>query len=174
MDIQVKDVEYLEFLWPMRHYLVSCGDTGGKSNIIAVSFCMPVSKEPPMVACAISKGAYSTELISASQEFVVNVPTSDLSRQIYFCGTHSGRDTDKFEQTGLTPRPARRLNAPIIEECVAFMECRVVTGVRAGDKVLFVGEVLEAYATDSAVSGKAGLRFAEGDFPSKVYGTRFV
>jgi len=169
----MRDVEYLEFLWPMRHYLVSCGETDGRSNIIAVSFCMPVSKKPPLVACAISKVAYSTELMSVSREFVVNVPTSDLNRQIYFCGTHSGRDTDKFEQTGLTPRPARKLKAPIIKECVAFMECRVVNRVEVGDKVLFVGEVVEAYATDNAVSAKSGLRFAEGDFPHKVYGTRF-
>jgi len=40
-------VEYLEFMWPMRHSLITCGDIEGKSNIIAVSFCMPVSKEPP-------------------------------------------------------------------------------------------------------------------------------
>jgi len=46
-------VEYLEFMWPMRHFLITCGDIKGKPNIIAVSFCMPVSKGPPLIACAI-------------------------------------------------------------------------------------------------------------------------
>jgi hypothetical protein len=48
------DVEYLEYLWPMRHYLITCGDLlAGTANIIAMSFCMQVSKEPPLIACAI-------------------------------------------------------------------------------------------------------------------------
>ena len=68
------DVEYLEYLWPMRHYLITCGDIHSAANIIAVSFCMPVSKEPPMVACAIGKTAYSCDLIEHSGEFVINVP----------------------------------------------------------------------------------------------------
>jgi flavin reductase (DIM6/NTAB) family NADH-FMN oxidoreductase RutF len=53
------NVEYLEYLWPMRHYLVTCGDLESKANIIAISFCMPVSTEPPLIACAIGRGAYS-------------------------------------------------------------------------------------------------------------------
>jgi len=56
------DVEYLEFMWPMRHFLITCGDIARKSNIIAVSFCMPVSKEPPLIACATGRGAYSCKL----------------------------------------------------------------------------------------------------------------
>ena len=48
------DVEYLEFMWPMRHFLIICGNIEGKSNIIAVSFCMPVSKEPSLIACAFN------------------------------------------------------------------------------------------------------------------------
>ncbi|MBN1761509.1 MAG: hypothetical protein JW878_00320 [Methanomicrobia archaeon] len=60
------DVEYLEYLWPMRHYLITCGDLQ-KPNIIAVSFCMPVSKEPPLIACAIGRGAYSCGLIERSR-----------------------------------------------------------------------------------------------------------
>ena len=55
------DVEYLEYLWPMRHYLITCGDLQ-KPNIIAISFCMPVSKEPPLIACAIGREAYSCKV----------------------------------------------------------------------------------------------------------------
>ncbi|MBE0478447.1 hypothetical protein IBX65_04920 [Candidatus Aerophobetes bacterium] len=50
------DVEYLEFMWPMRHFLITCGDIERESNIIAVSFCTPVSRELPLIACAIGKG----------------------------------------------------------------------------------------------------------------------
>ena len=169
----MRDVEYLEFMWPMRTFLVTCGDIKGKSNIIAVSFCMPVSKEPPMLACAITKTAYSSELISACGEFIVNVPPASLKRQIYFCGTHSGRTMEKYKEAGLTLRSARSVKAPIVGECLAFMECTAVSRVPAGDKYLFIGEVMEAYADEAIVEGGRDVEFAEGEFPRKIYGTRF-
>ena len=119
------DVEYLEFMWPMRHYLVTCGDRENESNIIAVSFCMPVSKDPPLVACAIGVGAYSCKLIKSNNEFVVNVPSNDLEPELYYCGLHSGRHVDKFKETRLTPQPALKVRAPIIGECAAHMECKL-------------------------------------------------
>jgi flavin reductase (DIM6/NTAB) family NADH-FMN oxidoreductase RutF len=167
------DVEYLEFMWPMRQFLITCGDIRKGSNIIAVSFCMPVSKRPPLLACAIGRGAYSYELISDTKEFVVNVPPAALKAKIYFCGTRSGRDMDKFKETGLTPEAARAVKAPIIGECVAHMECLVKQETEAGDKYLFIGEVVEAYADEAIVKGDETVEYAEGDFPRKVYGTRF-
>jgi flavin reductase (DIM6/NTAB) family NADH-FMN oxidoreductase RutF len=168
-----KDVEYLEFMWPMRHFLITCGDIAGESNIIAVSFCMPVSKQPPLLGCAIGKEAYSSELITKTKEFVVNVPLANLKREIYYCGTHSGYQVNKFKGAGLTALPARKLRAPIIDECVAYMECKVVKQVETGDKNLFIGEVIEAYADEEIVGGGRKKEFARGDFPRKVYGTRF-
>jgi flavin reductase (DIM6/NTAB) family NADH-FMN oxidoreductase RutF len=169
----MKDVEYLEFMWPMRTFLVTCGEMGRQSNVVAVSFCMPVSKEPPMLACAITKKAYSSELIDARGEFVVNVPPATLRREIYLCGTHSGRTVDKFKEAGLIPKPARSVKAPIIGECLTFMECKEVKRFPAGDKNIFVGQVVEAYADEALVEGEREIEFAGGDYPRKIYGTRF-
>jgi flavin reductase (DIM6/NTAB) family NADH-FMN oxidoreductase RutF len=171
--MQRTDVEYLEYLWPMRHYLITCSMSEGCANIIAVSFCMPVSKEPPMLACAIGHGAYSCGIIDQTKEFVVNVPSQDLKSEIYYCGFHSGRQVDKFKETGLTPQPARRVNVPIIAECVAHMECRVDAMIDTGDKRLFVAEVIEAYADEALVKGQRGVKYAAGEFPRKIYGTRY-
>ncbi len=167
------DVEYLEYMWPMRHYLITCGDIQGQSNIITISFCMPVSKEPPMLACAIGKDTYSCDFIERTQEFVVNVPLKGLKKQIYYCGFHSGRDVNKFQKTSLTAQPARSVNAPIIEECVAYMECLVEHAIDTGDKRVFVGRVIEAYACDDLISGQRTEEYASGEFPRKIYGTRF-
>lgn len=167
------DVEYLEYMWPMRHFLLTCGDIEGKSNIIAVSFCMPVSKEPPLIACAIGKDFYSSMLIKDSKEFIVNVPPQELKKEIYYCGFHSGYDVDKFKETALTPQPAKKVKAPIIAECIVHMECRVKKEVKTGDKILFIGEVVEAQADQDIVSGDREIDYAKGEFPQKVYGGRF-
>jgi len=167
------DVEYLEFMWPMRHFLITCGDIEGKANIIAISFCMPVSKEPPLIACAIGKKAYSCKLIESTKEFIINVPPKELKPLIYYCGFHSGSQVDKFKETGLTPQLARKVKAPIIDECVAYMECKVRHEIGTGDKKLFIGEVIEAYADEALVKGEKSLQYAKGDFPKKIYATRF-
>jgi flavin reductase (DIM6/NTAB) family NADH-FMN oxidoreductase RutF len=167
------DVEYLEFMWPMRHFLITCGDIADRPNIIALSFCMPVSKRPPLLACAVGRGAYSYKLIIRAKEFVVNVPPSKLRKEIYYCGLHTGYDADKFKETGLTPKPARAVKAPVIDECVAHMECKVEREIEAGDKSLIIGEVVEAYAAEAVARGEKKVEFAKGDFPRKVYGTRF-
>ena len=168
------DVEYLEYMWPMRHFLITCGDIEDRPNIIAVSLCMPVSKIPPMLACAIGVEAYSCELIEKTDQFVVNVPTEKLKKQVYYCGYNSGRDVDKFKETGLSPRPARKVNVPIIDECVAHMECAVKQVVETGDKKLFIGEVVEAYADEAVVKGEKKVIYTQGTFPTKVYSTRFT
>jgi flavin reductase (DIM6/NTAB) family NADH-FMN oxidoreductase RutF len=168
------DVEYLEFMWPMKSFLITCADARGKSNIIAVSFCMPVSKEPPLIACAIGRKAFSCELIADTKEFIVNVPTAGLKQQVYYCGYNSGRQVDKFKETDLTPKPARQLKAPIIDECIAHMECVLQDIFHVGDKDLFVGKVVEAYADESIVSGEKKANYSSGDFPRKIYGTRFL
>jgi flavin reductase (DIM6/NTAB) family NADH-FMN oxidoreductase RutF len=180
------DIEYLEFLWPIKTYLITCGNAALKANIIAVSFCMPVAGQPPQIVCSIGKAFYSYELIKQSGEFAVNVPTKALQKAVYYCGTHSGRDVDKFKETGLTPLPARRLKAPIIAECIAHMECVVVGKLdtkpytnpdlkpNIANKALFLGEVIEAYADEACASGKLKVEhLLEGDFPRHAYGMRF-
>jgi flavin reductase (DIM6/NTAB) family NADH-FMN oxidoreductase RutF len=70
---------------------------------------------------------------------VVNVPPKALEPKVYYCGFHSGSEVDKFEETGLTPEPARKVQAPIIAECVAFMECTVRQETETGDKNILSG-----------------------------------
>jgi len=168
------EVEYLQFMWPMRHFLITCGDIDGKPNIIAVSFCMPVSKVPPLIACAVGSKTYSCELIQNTREFIVNVPSKQLKQEIYYCGYHSGYQVDKFKETGLTPQRARRVKAPIIDECVAHMECKLRQEMETGGKILFIGEVVDAYADKAIVKGERKIEYAQGDFPRKVYATRFT
>nr|HDO80375.1 flavin reductase family protein [Candidatus Bathyarchaeota archaeon] len=149
VNVKVDVVEAYRLLYPRPVVLVSCMDPQGKRNIITLSWSMPTSFNPPMVAVSIGLQRESCRMIKEAGEFVVNVPPSKLVREVLLCGTISGRNFDKFSEAGLTPAPARRVRAPIIEECIAHLECKVVDVVRTGDHALFVGEVLEAYAEEN-------------------------
>lgn len=167
------DTEFLEYMWPMRHFLITCADSKGNPNVIAVSFCMPVSKVPPLIACAIGKHAYSCSLIETTAEFIVNVPGRELEKAVYYCGSHSGKERDKFRETGMTPVPGRSVKVPSIDECIASMECVVRDKLVTGDKKLFVGEVVEAYADAEVVKKAKKVDYAMGTFPRTVYSVRF-
>jgi len=99
-----------------------------KSNIITLAWQMPVSHKPMLIAISIAKSHYSHDMVKGSGEFAVNVPNVNLLSQVHYCGTTSGRDTDKFAQSGLTPLPAQKINPPLIAECIGHIECRLFDG----------------------------------------------
>lgn len=132
----------------------------GRTSIITLAWTMPVSLVPPMLAIAVAPERYTHGLIAGSREFVVNVPSSRMLDAVWYCGTVSGRDEDKFRCGGLTPAPARVVGAPCIAECFAHIECRVVKAPRAGDHTIFVGEVVAASAQPGAFDRRLLLRGA--------------
>jgi flavin reductase (DIM6/NTAB) family NADH-FMN oxidoreductase RutF len=119
-----------------------------QANIITLGMYMPISFTPPLVCIGIAPGRYSHDLIAHSGEFVVNIPSIDLVREMHFCGTKSGRDLDKFVATKLTQVPAKKVMPPLIKECIGHLECKVIQTHICGDHTLFVGEVVSASADE--------------------------
>ena len=143
-------------IYPTPAALVTSVAADGKPNIIALGEVFNVSlSRPPIVGISVRKATYSHSLISASREFVLNMPTTELMRQTEICGSTSGRDTDKFAVTGLTPLKASLVAPPLIAECVVSLECRVVFIRETGDHDLFLGEVVAAHA-DERILGPEG------------------
>jgi flavin reductase (DIM6/NTAB) family NADH-FMN oxidoreductase RutF len=81
--------------------------------------------EPPLVGFVISNSNYSFGLLKATKECVINIPTVEIAEKVVGCGNTSGAKTDKFGMFCLTPRPASKVGAPLIEECYVNLECRV-------------------------------------------------
>jgi flavin reductase (DIM6/NTAB) family NADH-FMN oxidoreductase RutF len=145
------DMAY-RLLHPRHTVLVTCVDKAGKANIITLAWTMPVSINPPMIVMSIAPKRLSYRMIEETGEFVVNVPTIKLVKQSLYCGRISGVHVDKFKEARLTPVPAKEVKPPIIKECVAHLECRLVQKIPTGDHMLFVGEVLAAYVNKGIFS----------------------
>ena len=119
----------------------------GQRNVMSAAWTTPLCTEPaPLVSAAINVGHYTHELITASQEFVLNIPGEDLLAAIRFCGSRHGRGRDKLAEAGLTPLPAAEVSASLIGECLGHIECRLVEAPIFGDHALFVGQVVAASA----------------------------
>lgn len=124
-----------------------------KTNVMTASWQMPVSSKPMLVAVAIGQERYSHRLILEGQEFVINVPHSGMIKEVWYCGTHSGKSIDKFEACKLSTVTARRVSAPLIQECIGNIECRLYSHHECGDHTIFVGEVVAASAKEDIFDG---------------------
>lgn len=144
-------------LHPMHTILVSCVGKTGPPNVLPLAWAMPTSREPALVAVSIGLNRYSHGLIEESGEFVINLPTVDIVNETLACGRTSGKTSDKFAETGLTPVPARKVKAPIIKECAAHLECKVHSQFKTGDHTIFVGKVIAAYADKGVFTDKYDL-----------------
>ena len=117
----------------------------GKPNIIPLGWSMITSFVPSMMAISIGHTRYSHEIISKGKEFVLAYPSEDMGKEVLYCGTHSGREVDKFKETGLKSSPAKFVKPPLIKDAVANFECKVIKQTDTGDHTIFVGEVIAAY-----------------------------
>ncbi len=126
--------------------LVSVGD-GERDNLFALTWCMPVRKEPGMVALLSGKRHHSYGFIEKTGELGINIPDASLTDAVLGCGSITGaREVDKFARFGLSRQPARKIRAPLVSEAMANLECRVVQVTDMGASALLVAQILVAQA----------------------------
>jgi flavin reductase (DIM6/NTAB) family NADH-FMN oxidoreductase RutF len=117
--------------------------------------------EPARVAVAVRESRFTFELIQASGEFVVNIPSQDLWRAVDLCGVVSGRDQDKFALAGLTRERSSEVGAPLVAECPLNIECRVSASMPLGSHTLFVGLVLAVHLEEDCMGEKGKILVEE-------------
>ena len=118
---------------------------GGRANVMTMSWHMMVEFEPPLVACVVSGANHSFAALRATGECVIAVPARKLAPKVVKVGNASGREIDKFAAFALTALPASRVQAPLVAECFANLECRVADASMVRKYNLFILEVLKAW-----------------------------
>lgn len=139
-----KDLTSNLLLYPCPVVLVTskCGDI---ENVLAVSWAGIASSHPEYVTISIKPTRFSHELILSSNVFTVNIPNSDLLKFTDYCGTYSGRNTNKFADCGFTRIRGKRIDVPMIYECPVNIECIVHQTLDLGSHTLIVGKVVGKY-----------------------------
>ena len=141
---------------------------GKKDNIMTISWTM-VLEFTPVFAITTGEWNYSFAALRKNRECVIAIPTVDMLDKVVGIGTCSGADTDKFAKFKLTPVPGKLVRAPLIKECLANIECKVVDIVKKHNIVVL--EVVAAYI-DTARKEKRTVH-AVGDGTFIVDGRRF-
>ena len=121
----------------------------GKPNIMTMTWHMMVDFEPPLIACVISNRNYSFNTLKETKECVINIPTVELAATVVGIGKTSGAKIDKFKKFHLSQEDASLVKAPMIGECYANLECKVIDMKMATKYNIFILEVLKAWITPS-------------------------
>lgn len=118
-------------------------------NIMTMGWHTVMEFSPSLIGCMITSANHSFELIRKSKQCVINVPEVTLAEQVVGIGNCSGATVDKFAQFGLTSQEGEKVKAPLIKECYANLECKLVDSRMLAKYNFFIFEVVKAHVAAS-------------------------
>ena len=143
-------------IYPLPALLVTCGSTRDDWNMLTVAWAGTVCTNPAMCYISVRPERASYPLIERNMEFTINLTTADMARATDWAGVRSGKDYDKWKETGLTPLPGEKVSSPTIAESPLSIECRVKSIQNLGSHSMFLAEVLNVRADERYIDEKTG------------------
>ncbi len=160
-------------LYPIPAVMVTVRDKEGEDNIITVAWTGTVCTNPPMLYISVRPERHSYKALKETGEFVVNLTTENMAKGTDFCGVRSGRDVDKFEETGFHKYPASKVNVSIIEESPVNIECKVREEVALGSHHMFIADVVHVSVDDRYMDEKGTFHLEKSNPIVYSHGTYF-
>ena len=136
-------------------WVVGTYDRENRPNLMTVAWGGVCCSDPYCVGISLRKATYTYGNIMDRKAFTVSIPSADYVKETDYVGIASGRDTDKWQVTGLTPARSDVVDAPYVAEFPLALECRLLHTLELGLHTRFIGEVLEVKA-EASVLGKDG------------------
>ncbi|MEF8848412.1 MAG: flavin reductase family protein, partial [Candidatus Thermoplasmatota archaeon] len=143
--------KFYHYCFPMQAALIACKEKKEKTtNIITVAWHTPLSKKPPLYGASIAPERYTHKLIENKKEFTINFAPIKHLKHVHFCGTHTGKNTDKIQRTNLTISSSKKIDTPVINECYAHLECKLYDKKTVGDHTFFIGRIVNVLFDENA------------------------
>ena len=160
-------------LAPVPAVMVTTIGNEGRPNIFTASWAGTVCSEPPMLSISVRPERHSFKLLRETGEFAVNIPDRRIVRQTDYCGVASGRDCDKFHETGLTSGRSATGKAPIIIECPINIECRVEREIELGSHSLFIAHITGVQVSEALLDEQGRLQVEKAALIGFAHGNYF-
>ena len=143
-------------LYPLPAVIVTVGATPEEWNPITVAWTGTICSDPAMCYISVRRERHSFDILMRRMEFTINLTTADMARATDWIGVRSGRDHDKWKETGLTPLPGVKVASPTIGQSPLSIECRVKSVTDLGSHCTFVADVLNVRADDRWIDPATG------------------
>ena len=146
-------------IFPTPVWCVGSYDTNGAPNVMTIAWGGICCSKPPCVTISLRKATYTYGSIMEREAFTLSVPSEHQVKEADYVGMVSGRNTDKFKETGLTPVRSERVDAPYVGEFPMILECKVIHHHEIGLHTHFIGEILDVKIEESMLTdeGKADI-----------------
>lgn len=139
-------------LLPSPVLVVGTYGPDGKPNIMTAAWGGIACSKPPCISVSLREATLTYHNIIQAGAFTVNIPSEKYFKEADYVGIVSGKELDKFKETGLTPTKSKLVNAPIVEEFPYALECKLVKQVELGSHMMFVGEIVGMVADSEVLS----------------------
>lgn len=148
----MKSIGPKTILYPTPVLAVGTYDANGRPNVMTAAWGGICCSAPPCVAVSLRKATWTYGAIVARKCFTISIPSEKYAREADFFGIATGRKTDKFAATGLTPERSAVVDAPYVKEFPLVLECRLIHTLEIGLHTQFVGEIVDLKADESALA----------------------
>ena len=160
-------------LYPLPAVLVTVRDKEGRDNMITIAWAGTACTNPPMLYISVRPERYSYKALRETGEFVVNLTTKDMAKAVDYCGVRSGKDVDKFTQTGLQKGEASKVNVSVIEDSPVNIECKVRELLELGSHHMFLADVVHVTVDDRYMDEKGTFHLERANPIVYSHGTYF-
>lgn len=143
-------------IYPLPAVLVTSGDNPTNWNMLTIAWTGTICSDPAMCYISVRRERASYPLITENMEYTINLTTTDMVWATDWAGVRSGRDYDKWKETGLTPIPGEMVKSPTIEQSPLSIECRVKSVLHLGSHDMFISEVLNVRADERFLDPDTG------------------
>lgn len=137
---------------PSPVWVVGTYDDNGKPNMMTAAWGGICCSRPPCIYVSLREATYSYGNIVNWGAYTVSIPGEEYWREADYTGIASGRNTDKFKDTALTPIRSKVVDAPYVEEYPLVLECRLKEMFKLGLHTMFVGEVIDIKADQDVLT----------------------
>lgn len=135
-------------VYPAPAVLVTAGASREEWNMLTVAWTGTICTNPAMLYISVRPERFTYPLIEKYMEFTLNLTTADMARATDWAGVRSGRDYDKWKETGLTPIGGEAVKSPTIEESPLSIECKVKGIMRLGSHDMIIANVVNVRADE--------------------------
>ena len=168
-NIAKRDIRPSAFLNPVPLVMCSLGDME-HSNIITLAWAGTVNSDPPMISLSVRKSRYSHHMMKTGVAVCVNLVSAGIVREADLCGVKSGKDTDKFQETGFTKVESPVHGVPMIGESPVNIECTVTQIIELGSHDMFLLKIDAVHVADVLFDEKNAVDLSKARLVAYCHG----
>lgn len=173
MDKKRKSLSPGTLLAPIPPAVVTVGDYEN-ANMLTIAWTGILATQPPKTYISVRPTRHSYKMLKEGGEFVINLPSASMAREVDFVGIYTGAKMDKFEKCHLTKQRSVKVAPPTIAECPIALECRVTEVLPMGSHDVFMADIVSVSCHEGIIDGEGKMRFERADLLAYAHGEYYT